>query len=282
MFLLKCFGALSLASVRRLGAFIGRMLYRFDARTRRYIDENLKLAGLYTPTFAKRVAEETGIQSVEGLWVWQQKPEVIVNASKITGDVDVLLEHVKSKAPLILITPHIGTFEVAPIVASHVIMKNRDKVMAIMYKLPRKKALRELAGQERAIEHIAPVTADLQGLRKMLRLMKDGHWAGILPDQVPSNGQGVWAPLFGKDAYTMTLPTHLAHQFQAPIVTAVAKRVEGGWDIHLKAWDYVPTGDTQADARALNAQIEAAVALAPEQYLWAYNRYKCPRGVKRP
>jgi len=35
-----------------------------------------------------------------------------------------------------------------------------------------------------------------------------------------------------------------------------------------------------AAARFINAAIESLVRRRPEQYLWSYNRYKTPRGVR--
>jgi len=38
----------------------------------------------------------------------------------------------------------------------------------------------------------------------------------------------------------------------------------------------------ETSARELNAAVEAAIALAPDQFLWSYNRYKVPAGVTPP
>jgi len=39
----------------------------------------------------------------------------------------------------------------------------------------------------------------------MMRALKRGEAVGLLPDQVPPQGMGVWADFFGAPAYTMTL-----------------------------------------------------------------------------
>jgi KDO2-lipid IV(A) lauroyltransferase len=43
-----------------------------------------------------------------------------------------------------------------------------------------------------------------------------------------------------------------------------------------------PVGAAGEAARIMNAAVEAAVRLRPEQYLWSYNRYKTPRGAPSP
>ena len=111
--------------------------------------------------------------------------------------------------------------------------------------------------------------------------MKAGGIAGILPDQVPSHGEGVWAPLFGEKAYTMTFPLKLARQFKAQVIMARMQREAEGWCMYVKGWDYVLSGDEKKDAEAMNQFIEETILCCPQQYLWSYKRYKCPRGVKR-
>ena len=54
---------------------------------------------------------------------------------------------------------------------------------------------------------LAPAT--LAGVRQMIRALRKGGTIGLLPDQVPPEGMGVWAPFFGREAYTMTLAARL-------------------------------------------------------------------------
>jgi KDO2-lipid IV(A) lauroyltransferase len=50
----------------------------------------------------------------------------------------------------------------------------------------------------------------------------------VLPDQVPQEGEGVWAPFFGRDAYTMTLPAKLAQLGKADVLLTYAERLPRG------------------------------------------------------
>ena len=51
----------------------------------------------------------------------------------------------------------------------------------------------------------------------MVRALKSGECVGLLPDQVPPEGQGEWVRFFGKEAYTMTLSVRLAAQTGATV-----------------------------------------------------------------
>jgi KDO2-lipid IV(A) lauroyltransferase len=101
---------------------------------------------------------------------------------------------------------------------------------------------------------------------------------------VPSKGEG-WADFFGRPAYTMTLPLRLAQNTGAAIVWALAIRTQHGWHLDLSLWNVdLQSNDATLDGLTdqMNKALEAQIARAPEQYLWAYNRYKIPKGAGQP
>jgi KDO2-lipid IV(A) lauroyltransferase len=117
----------------------------------------------------------------------------------------------------------------------------------------------------------------------VVRALKRGEAVGILPDQTPTAGEGVWAPFFGKPAYTMTLVHRLHRLSGAPIVLMFGERLPRGkgYRAHMRVLETLPEDVAQAAGR-INAEIEQLIALAPTQYLWGYNRYKQPKGVDAP
>jgi len=62
----------------------------------------------------------------------------------------------------------------------------------------------------------------------MIRALRRGEAVGLLPDQVPPQGMGVWAPFFGQPAYTMTLATRLVQQTGAALLLIWAERLPQG------------------------------------------------------
>ena len=118
----------------------------------------------------------------------------------------------------------------------------------------------------------------------MIKAMRQRQVVGILPDQVPLHGEGVWAPFFGREAYTMTLPARLALQFDAIVLFFYSERLArgAGYRIHLQPLQRKFTGDARTDAAIINTELEALIRTCPHQYLWAYNRYKVPQGVEPP
>jgi KDO2-lipid IV(A) lauroyltransferase len=90
---------------------------------------------------------------------------------------------------------------------------------------------------------------------------------------------GVWAPFFGRDAYTMTLSVRLARQAGATPLLAWGERLPRGrgYVIHLRALREPLADDMRQAAAQVNAEMERLVRECPAQYLWGYARYKAPR-----
>lgn len=273
---------LPLNFLRLVGRWVGALIYRFDQRYQAEINRNLTRAGLYSETMARAVAREQGAQAIEAPWVWgRSRKEVLSKCHIDDASVAVLNEALTSGRAIVFLTPHLGCYEVGPMMVAERWLKGSDRQFAILYRVPRKSYLRDIVGKGRVSENIVPASADLKGVRQILKIMKAGGIAGILPDQVPSHGEGVWAPLFGEKAYTMTFPLKLARQFKAQVIMARMQREAEGWCMYVKGWDYVLSGDEKKDAEAMNQFIEETILCCPQQYLWSYKRYKCPRGVKR-
>jgi KDO2-lipid IV(A) lauroyltransferase len=176
---------------------------------------------------------------------------------------------------VIFLTPHLGCFELcAQAVAA-------NAPITVLYRPPRKKALKPLAEGARARENILLAPANLSGVRTLLKTLKQGRLIGLLPDQVPQQGEGVWADFFGKPAYTMTLSAKLHKMSGAPIILVYAERLPRGrgYVVRFAPFDESLGTTPEEQARAINAAMERLIARRPEQYNWSYNRYKTPAGV---
>ena len=102
---------------------------------------------------------------------------------------------------------------------------------------------------------------------------------GLLPDQVPPRGMGVWVPFFGLPAYTMTLAGRLVQQTGAVPLLIWGERLPGGrgYFVRVRRWEGPLDADPEAAAAQINTQMERLVRECPRQYLWGYARYKQPR-----
>ena len=121
-------------------------------------------------------------------------------------------------------------------------------------------------------------------MRILAKCLKRGEPIGVLPDQVPQEGEGVWAPYFGRSAYTMTLPAKLAQLGHAAIILVYAERRPGGagYIVRFVPFEGVLGGSATEQASTINRAMEQLIARCPAQYFWSYNRYKRPDGVAAP
>ena len=103
----------------------------------------------------------------------------------------------------------------------------------------------------------------------------------LLPDQVPPDGMGAWAPFFGRDAYTMTLSARLAQQTGATVLLLWGERLPWGRGFRLHFRELQQSAGRRPGARRwrqVNQEMERLIRECPSQYLWGYARYKHPKG----
>jgi KDO2-lipid IV(A) lauroyltransferase len=100
--------------------------------------------------------------------------------------------------PLMFLAPHLGCFEVTAQFYAAFRPEAKTRPMTVLYRIPRKAVLREIVATGRAAEGLKLAPADMKGVRMLMKAMKAREVVGILPDQVPSQGEGAWAPFFGR------------------------------------------------------------------------------------
>jgi len=180
-------------------------------------------------------------------------------------------------------TPHLGGFEFAA--RGYAERFGAHQPITVLYRPARQAWLAEWQKTAREAPGMQAAPASLSGVRQMLRALRKGETLGLLPDQVPPDGQGVWVPFFGRPAYTMTLAARLVQQTGCAVLLTWCERLPGGQGFKL-VYRALPgtltEGDDAAAALAVNQAMEWTIAHCPSQYLWGYNRYKNPRQADAP
>jgi len=219
------------------------------------------------------VAAEAGKGIAELIAVWFGADDKVARLA-VACDGWSVVEAARARGKgIIIVTPHLGCFEM---VSLYFVQR---LPMTVMYRPPKLAWLEPVmvAGRSRWLATVAP--ASLGGVRTFYRTLQHGGTVGLLPDQAPGAGEGVWVDFFGRPAYTMTLAVRLQRATGAAVIMVFAERLPGGRGYHLH-FEELPTG--QFDEAALNRAVEAQVRRRPEQYLWSYNRYKVPAGAPKP
>ena len=276
VFLFRILSVLPLWLVHALGGFAGRLIYVASPTYRKHLQENMALAG-FDASLHWPAAAESGKQMLELARIWlrtlEESNEQVV---EVTGWEYVEAAQQAGKG-IVYLTPHLGCFEIT----AQYLSAFGD--ITVLYRAPKNAALQSLilTGRKRSNLHLAP--ADLSGVRSLIKALKKGQAVGMLPDQAPKTGEGVWLDFFGKPAYTMTLAARLTETGAAALLTWGERLPKGrGYRIHFLPPQTPLSGDTVNRAQQINLEIENLIRQCPTQYLWGYNRYKQPGGADAP
>jgi len=269
---------LPLSVLHGLGGLIGRLVYALPGRYRRRLQANARQAGYPEAAFARRAAAHTGAMILETPKIWLREAECLRLTS--SHDTDVLHEVQAEGRGVLFLTPHLGCFEITP---RHILSCGQGP-MTVMYRPPRLAALAPLMTHVRNSSSLTAVPANRQGLRAFVRALRQGESIGLLPDQVPSDGEGLWLPFFDRPAFTMTLAARLALQTGVAVILTAGERLPGGrgWRIHYLRLPEPLPADVPALTAAINQAMEELIRRFPEQYLWSYHRYKAPADAPAP
>jgi KDO2-lipid IV(A) lauroyltransferase len=277
LWLFRFFSRWPLPVLHLLGAGLGWGVWLVSARYRAQFRANVAQAGL--PFAAARPAiAEAGrfVGELPKLWMRPRSQSCLGNV-RVEGQAQAEQAFAQGRG-VIFFGPHCGSFELGP----QALAELYGPLTAI-YRPARKAWLARLESIARDRQNLTVVLASLSGIRLMHKALKANQAVAMLTDQVPPEGWGVWAPFFGKPAYTMTLAARLALQTGAVLLPVSCERLPRGRGYFLKIWPAVTgldageKGDLLQAVTRINQAIEAIVLSQPGQYLWAYARYKTPR-----
>ena len=232
----------------------------------------------------RQVLRTTARQAFETLRLWTRP-----RARNLTDIVEVHGEALFDAAlagprGLIVAAPHMGNWELLNQWLAH------RTALAILYRPPESAVGEAFLRRVRANAGagVEQVRAEAAGVRTLLKRLQRGGVVGILPDQLPRQGDGAFAPFFGVQAETMTLLGRLAHRSGAQVLLCWCERLPGRspptFALHVRAApDAVADADPARGVAALNHAIEAVVRRDFAQYQWTYKRYKYrPPGSGEP
>jgi KDO2-lipid IV(A) lauroyltransferase len=276
LLLLRVVARLPWPALRYLGMGLGALVYRAIRRERRNVLANLRIAYPQLTTkqrirFAKACLRESAVTFIEMPRIWLSREDLRqrVDSNGLPQKMRDLLSEGKG---LILAMPHLGNWEM---VASGV---DPDASITGLYRPPRQSFIEPLMIEGRSHAKIQVVPTSRAGLKALNARLKRGEVVAILPDQVPktAGAAAMSAPFFGRESLTMVLLGRLAAKHASPVLFVWAKRLDNGlYQMqYFVADDAIRATDNREAAVALNEAVELCVADCPDQYQWAYQRFK--------
>ena len=261
----------------KVGAILGRVIYRI-AKSRRHVAEvNIKLCfqELNEKEQAKLVKDvfiNNGIGIIETAMAWWSDRDSFKQRVTLEGreHLDAALEQGRG---VILLGAHFSTLDLGGLLFSLYYPLNT------MYR-PHNNPLMDYIitrGRLRSIDTMI----DRSDFRTVLRALKKNEIVWYAPDQDFGPTNSVYAPFFGISAATTPATARLAKLSKAPIVMLSHHRTTEGryvLRLHPKIEPF-PLADNLASAKRINQEIEKGINYEPAQYMWVHRRYKThPKG----
>lgn len=268
-------GRLPLGALHRLGDAAAWVSRRLNLREARVARRNLQIVYPQRDAAAQQqllraVLRQTGRGAFETLRFWTRSgPDNLRLIDRVHGQqwFDAALA---SGDGLIIAAPHYGNWELL-----NQWLATRTPI-TVLYRRPEHPSGEAFLRRVRGRANVRQLPAEGAAMRGLFKALSRGGVVGILPDQQPKAGDGLFAPFFGKDALSMTLLPRLAQRTGASVLFAIAERRYPGprFDVHLIP---APTGmhdpDLQVAVSAMNAAVQTIAERDPIQYQWTYKRY---------
>jgi Kdo2-lipid IVA lauroyltransferase/acyltransferase len=267
--------------MQRLGAALGWLVWLLSPSYRRNFQANVKAAGVSWRDARPAVAA-IGSMVAELPWVWMRPHAAKLDGLMKWDGAEHFEAAMKAGKGVIIMSPHLGAWEIGAQAIAEKFGPTHGPMIAL-FRPARQAWLEPLVANARTRPYLDSAPTSLAGVRTLIRALRNGGYTAILPDQVPPLGQGVWAPFFGRDVYTMTLLAKLAQQTGAQVIMTWCERLPAGqgFCMHMRSFDAPEMKDAtvspEAAAAAVNRGVERMVLGAPGQYMWGYARGKQPR-----
>lgn len=266
---------------RRLGLIlfgsIGRLIYLFPGLDKKRTFEHLRFiyGGRWNRKQIRDVASgvycNLGKNLFDSIYLSQMSTAELDKV--VTCDpIDELRKEYEKGKGIITVTSHSGCFEML----LHYFPAHGFKCFAIGRKMFDQR-LENLVRQTRAGKDIAYLDRS-EGTRKMVRLLGEGRFFGVLIDQ-DTNVEGVWADFLGHSAFTPSGPVKLAMKFNIPLFVITTARIEKDRHhifispkVEMTQTENFET-DLQANVTKVNAFICETINRYPSQWVWMHRRW---------
>lgn len=214
---------------------------------------------------------ETGKLIAELGIIWgRSSHSVLALVKEVEGE--QLIDNAREQGKGVLLAmPHMGSWELVALYCA------KHFPMTTLYRPPKTRGFDQKIRQARQRTGATLVPTDNSGVRALSKALKNAELVGILPDQEPSLGNGLFAPFFNKPAYTMSLLPKMAIKFNCQVIYAYAKRLPAGRGFKLifrDSSDSFTNKSLQAATELMNKDVEQLVRECPSQYQWIYKRFK--------
>ncbi|HDS09363.1 MAG TPA: hypothetical protein ENN73_03965 [Firmicutes bacterium] len=255
------------------GRLLGRIGYFFIKKPLRLMRSNLRTA--FKERYSSSEIEDLCRKNFEhwGITLFETVNLLKVRELKdLKGHVrlynlELLESNLRRDRGIILLTPHLGNWEVTAAVLSL-----KGYKFAVLAKEVYDNRLNDVILRIRGGRRIVNIPRD--SIITAIRYLKQGYILGILPDQA-TDVSGAYVDFFGKPAFTPTGPAKLSIKTGIPILLFYNYRDDTGI-IHVVFDKLIEKSYTdEVDlTRVWSRYFEEYITRYPEQWVWMHERWK--------
>ncbi|MGB2271577.1 MAG: LpxL/LpxP family Kdo(2)-lipid IV(A) lauroyl/palmitoleoyl acyltransferase [Pseudomonadales bacterium] len=255
------------------GQGLGWLAFHLVKKRRHTVQTNVRLCfpelnAIQQKKMVRDIFAANGIGFFEIAWAWWANIKDIEQRYDIEG-----LEHIEAAkadgSGVLLVGAHFVHLDLCGLMANH------SSPMGVIYRKNNNPVFEYIItkGRNRFFENVI----ERSDMRNIVRQLRDGKSIWYSPDQDFGRDQAVFAPFFGIQAATLVATSRLAKMGRAKPIGIAHYRdpVTHRYRIVLTPVNEAfPTGDDQKDATLINAMLEKAIRVQPEQYMWVHRRFK--------
>jgi Kdo2-lipid IVA lauroyltransferase/acyltransferase len=273
---LRLLGRLPLGWLRGLGMVLGLLLSVVAVPRRRVVQVNLALcfpalSGAQRRALTRKVFIRFAQSWLDRGWLWHASPRLLEQRLTVDGDVQFLKECHQSGAAVIVFAPHFVGLDAA----WTALAQTFQHPLVTIYTPQRNTIVDAWVAAGRRRVGSVTLTWRNDGVKPVLKALKQGQWLYLLPDMNFGAQESVFVPFFGVQAATVPSLSRFARLSGAAVVPVQAELTPEGYCVHvLPAWRDLPTGDSLADTALMNQRLEVMIKRMPDQYYWVHKRFK--------
>lgn len=270
-------GVMPESAALRLGSGLGALSYNLSKRYRTVAISNLtQVFGAEwderrIAATAKRAFQNVGMNLVEFLRFRNMDPSHLDEIVTVEGEENAREALFRGRG-IVAVTAHYGNFELFGAAFAR-----KGYPLSVIARDADDKGTTDLINsiREKMGYWVFPRR---NAARKALGVLRKNGVLGVLPDQ--NDLDGIFVPFLGRLAATATGPAFMALHTGAAVVPAFIHRTANNKHVVriFPAIEFTPTGDNDADIRALTIRINQALEVVirehPEQWFWLHNRWK--------
>jgi len=262
-----------------VGKLLGMLVYFVDPRHRRIVRRNLQFTHPEwsldrIQKLSRRIFQNLGVTVLEICQMTCFSREDILRKVRIKGKGN-LLNATKSPRGIIMISAHLGNWEMSQLLVSCYLQK---PMVLVARRIQSKMLDRWIHGLR--VRFGSVVLDKKRALPKMARALQRGRVLGLLIDQGTKLSRGVEVSFFGRTTTATPAAAILARRYDSPVLPAFCVREADaslvlvvGPPLNLQKTDD-PHADLKANTQIMTSAIEKAVRAYPEQWFWFHKRWK--------